>query len=394
MAKKSPKVDDFDRRNSLSRQVRRTSKQKKGKGSGGGFDDRFNPPSIDEDPARIMLFAPDKPYKMKLEREKGKPKIIERDYGIVMDHFDGVVMRGFRCTAGLKMEEVEDGDWIITEGSKPCVGCYEKESGSNSLRIKKNHLFNIIKLGWFHEVEKEKEGKKKTIKYKEYRPCRGKKCKYCKRGVKRVFGHRMYWPLGPLHLGQLVATETSRISKKCRCGGKIIPRAFLCEKCEEAVRDLEEDPAEKGELRDLRDDKHECPHCGHHGYLKPYVVCKKCKNPKPLTLWDVEMEVHKSGEKMQSVIQVGDFKPLSLKIKAKVKDKLIPYDWDKLWQYRELEPEEQAQLIQVDNPFGESKSKKTAKGAANWDDEDYEDDEDDEDLDEDLDDDDDEDDDE
>ena len=348
-------------------------KSKKGKGGGGGFRDQFKPPAADEEPARIMLYRPDEPYKIKLEYEGHKDIILERDYGILMEHFNASEMRGCRCTAGLRREDVEEGDWIITGGSGTCVPCYEIESGADNINHRKVHLFNLILLGDFHEVKVKKESKSKKakdgkIEVTEYRECRGKRCKYCKKGVEKTFGRRMYWPLGPMHVEQLVNIETAVLGRQCKCGGKISPRAFICPECEDAVRDLDDDPIEeKGELKKLRTEEHQCPHCDYYGMLIEYPECDDCDDPRPLTLWDVEMEIYKSGEKTQSVIQASDFSPISVKLKAKVKDKMKPYNWDKLFSYRLLKPEEQAKLLNLENPF--SGKGKDEKGGDPWDDE-------------------------
>lgn len=348
-------------------------KQKKKKGGGGGFQDQFKPPSADEDPALIALFRPEEPYKIRLEQEGKKDTMIERDYGILMEHFNGTAMRGCRCTAGLKKEIVEDGDWIITEGTKECAPCYEIDSGANHISNRKLHLFNLVQLGWYHEIEVEKESKSKRAKngmitVKEMRKCRGKRCKYCKKGVDRVYGWTKYWPLGPMHVEQLVNIETTVLGRKCQCGGKIKPRAFLCPECEDAVRDLEDDPIEeKGELKALREEEHSCPHCDYEGMLIELPVCDSCRKPRPLTLWDAQMEIFKSGEGTQSVLQVADFEPLSVKVKAKIKDRMKPFDWDKLWQYRILNPDEQATLLKISNPYKKGKS---TKGGDDWDDDD------------------------
>lgn len=347
-------------------------KQKKKKGGGGGFDDQFKPPSAEEEPARVVMYRPDEPYKMKLEREGKKDQIIERDYGILHTHFNATAKRSCRCTAGLKREDVEDGDWIIVEGTGTCAPCYEIDSGAEYINIRKVHLFNILLLGWYHEVEVEKESKSRkakngTITVKEMKKCRGKRCRYCKKGIDRVYGRRMYWELGPMHTEQLVNLEVNVLGRNCACGGKIKPRAFLCSECEEAVRDLESDPLEeKGELKSLREDEHECPHCGHEGMLVEYSQCDSCSKPRPLTLWNSVMEIYMSGTGKQSVLQISDCEPISVKLAAKIKDQMKPFDWNKLWSYKVLDPDEQAARLNITNPF--KKGGKDTKGGDDWDD--------------------------
>jgi hypothetical protein len=348
-------------------------KSKKGKG-GGGFQDQFKPPGADEEPARIVLYRPEKPYKIKLEHEGHKDTVLERDYGVLMEHFNASEMRGCRCTAGLQREDLEDGDWIITSGSDPCVPCYEIEAGTDNISHRKIHLFNLILLGDFHEIKVQKDSKSARakngkIEVIEYRTCRGKRCKWCKKGIEKSSGRRMYWALGPMHVEQLVNIEVAVLGRKCKCGGKIKPRAFICPECEDAVRDLDDDPIEeKGELKELREGEHQCPHCDYSGLLIEFPRCDKCQNPRPLSLWDVEMEIYMSGEKTQSTIQVSDFEPLTVKLKAKIKDKMKAYDWDQLWSYRLLKPEDQAQLLKLDNPY--SGKGGDEKGSTTWDDDD------------------------
>ena len=330
--------------------------------SGGGWGERFNPSGPDEEPTKIVLFHPQSDddgaslYKIKLEREGKKPLVWERKYGVVFEHWNASANNGrgtsLRCTAGLQLENVPNQGEVIVPGTGQCVSCYEISSGANNISCRKLHLFNVVKLVYTHKVDSDRERKDGKGFYQEIVECTGKKCKLCKAGHERTFGRKMYWPLGPTHVEQLLDIQTMNLNRNCICGGRLKPRAFICPECEQVFRDLEEEPiTEKGELKELRDQDYKCDKCNYEGPMVELPKCNKCKNPTPLTLWDVEMDVYKSGKNTSSVIQLAGFEPLTVERKAQLKELMrFPYDWDKV--SRPLTLDQQAKINGVDNPFG------------------------------------------
>lgn len=363
------KYKEFCKRARAGSQLRRTIKGRRSSGSGGSYTDQFKPPATDEEPARLVFYRPEEPYTYQLERSKKKSSIIKRDYGIVFEHFNRAVNKGCRCTAGLRREDYSDGDWVVTVGSKDCVACYEIAAGASHISTSKKHLFNVILLGEFHEIKRKVKSKRtgKDIDITETVDCLGKRCKYCEKEIPKTFGRRMFWSMGPMHVGQLIDIEAATLGRRCFCGGKIKPRAFLCPECGEAVRDLEEEPLMKGELKELREESFTCSNCDYCGLLVEYPECSDCSEPQPLTIWDVELEVHKSGEKMNSVIHVDDFKPLTTKLKAKIKGKMDAFNWDRLYNYRLLKPEEQATQLRLPNPYDDGIDSTDESGSEEWD---------------------------
>lgn len=344
---------------------------RKGKGSGGGWTQRFSAPSGDEDPAQIVLVPGE--YEMVLQHPKGlkgKPFKITRRYGIVHRHYNSTKRKYCRCTAGLRRDRTGP-QYFILPGHSECPSCYHIDNGAAWLQVKKLHVFSTVLLDHFHLVDSDRtnnEGKP----FQDYEECLGKSCKLCKKGVKRVFGKRMYWPLGPMHARQLGDIAKKQLSRNCVCGGKIRPIAFACPACQATLRDLEDEPFDtKKELAQFRAQQHDCGTCNYKGPMVEVPHCDSCKKAQPLGLFNTKLEVYMAGSGTQSSLQVPDFEPLSVELKAKIKDAMIPFDLEKVWDYKPLSPEDQSKLMGLDNPFSEYDDDDS--GSSGWGDDDGED---------------------
>jgi hypothetical protein len=228
-------------------------------------------------------------------------------------------------------------------------------NGANYIQNQKLQIFNVVLLDHFHMVDSDrvsKEGKP----YQDFADCTGKQCKLCNSGAKRVFGKRMYWPLGPMHGDQLADIAKKTLSRNCACGGKIRPIAFECPRCRTTYRDLEDNPFDnKKELAKFRAEDHTCGNhkCGYHGPMVEIPFCNNCKKAVPLNLFNTQLEVYMSGTGTKSTLMVPEYTPLSVELKAKIKDALIPFDFNKVWDYKPLSPEEQAKWMGIDNPYSQ-----------------------------------------
>lgn len=350
-----------------------TSSPRKNSGSGGSWTQRFNAPSGDEDPAQIVLVPGD--YEIALQHPKGlkgKALKIKRRYGIVNRHYNATKRKYARCIAGLRRDRVGP-QYFIVPGHNDCPSCKLIEDGAAYLQTRKLHVFSMVLLDHFHLVDTEKtnrEGKP----FQEYEECQGKRCKLCKKGVKRVFGKRMYWPLGPMHAGQLGDIARKQLSRNCACGGKIRPIAFECPSCGATLRDLDDEPFDtKKELAQFRAQEHECDNCDYKGPFIEIPLCSDCNKAQPLGLFNTKLEVYMAGSGTQSSLQVSDFEPLTVELKAKIKSAMIPFNLDKVWDFKPLDAEEHSKLMGFENPFSEYDDDES--GSSDWGDDDDEDDE-------------------
>jgi len=333
-------------------QLRASTRSPKGKGgSGGSWTQRFRAPGANEDPAQIVLVPGE--YEIVLQTGKGKPFKLQRRYGIVYRHYNATKKKYCRCTAGLAMDG-KPNNYIIVPGNQPCPSCRTMEDGAAWMQIRKLHVFSIVLLDHFHLVDSDRVNDRTGEAYKEYEECQGKRCKLCKKGVKRVFGKRMYWPLGPMHAGQLGDIARKTLATKCACGGRIRPIAAQCPACGATLRDFDDEPFDtKKELAEFRSSSHTCVNddCSYKGPFLEIPECDSCRKATPLGLFNTKLEVYMAGKGTQSVLQVSDFEPLSVKLKAKIKDAMIPFNLDKVWDFKPLDPDEQAKVMGIDNPF-------------------------------------------
>lgn len=352
---------------SLGRQLAKTSKSAPGGGGGGFFGDRLVLPCVDEDPLEILIF----PGEYETIIQAPNKKLIKEvyDYALIYEHFHAGKRTGTTCSAGLQLMKDRDGDWVVTTGKKPCVPCYHIGDGAKGISRRKLHVFNVIVLDHFHQVDSEKTDKENKP-YKEWVSCEGRRCKYCKKDVKRVFGRHMYWPIGSGYIGNLLGYEANIFAKHCACGGKLEPVAFQCsnEECEDIVRDLEDEPASKKELADLRTSSFRCPECGEMDLLQEIPECDSCNKPTPIGLYDVVMQVSSSmttkdkkrKDFVKSNLLIPQWRRATDKDRRKVEELMKPFDFYGRM-YKPASLEDQASKLDVVNPYEEDEGPRKSK---------------------------------
>lgn len=365
----------------LSRQLAKTAKNKKGGGGGGYFGDRFTLPCVDEDPANIIVFPGE--YKTEIVMRGEDPLVEIYDYGLVFDHFNGVKKTSFPCSAGLQLVKDRDGDWVISTGKKPCVACWHISNGTGKgISRRKLHVFNIVVLDHFHQVDSDKTGSDGKP-YKNWVTCEGRRCKYCKKGLERTFGRHMYWPVGSGYLGNMLGYEMNIFSKHCQCGGELEPIAFQCSNpnCQEVIRDLEDDPASKKELIKLRNRAYKCPECDNEDIMDEVPECDECNRPAPIGMFDVVMQVSSSmtlkdkenKDFVKSNLLIPQWRRISEKDMKRAKPLMEkPFDfYGKL--YKPLTIEEQADKFDISNPYDDEDDDGRARPrAVEWEEDDDE----------------------
>lgn len=147
------------------------------------------------------------------------------------------------------------------------------EVGMDTIRINAQAYFNVLRLGWFHQVDEQYKDKKGNLRVKKVlKKCRGDNCKLCKQGAQKVFGEHKYFKAGWGYLNGLLAID-HELSRHCACGGIGTPTEFVCPTCGDilaSAEDLTEEQVETLWKADI-----ECPE---DGVVNPIEIleCNKC----------------------------------------------------------------------------------------------------------------------
>lgn len=342
-AKRSAQVNAVLKSRKLSTQFRGATKG----GKGGGFvSERWRPPkqSEGEEPQRILLYQGE--YGIPIDVGGGEVDALERPFYMAIEHFNGSIRKGATCSAGLKLSR---NGVDIEAGDLPCNGCYANiEKPKLNINRRWIYVFNGVLVGGFHLTQIEgRDGKPR----KEWVACEGKRfCEECRNEVKRAYGRRVYWPMGTRALQQLEALRKTELRRHCKCGGDLDPVAFSCAACDYPLFTIEERRMTRKQINIATETPIECPHCGVD--LEPELVmeCHSCTDPQPLELWDVILTVLTIGEGTDSALKIQSWEPVSDKILRKLKKRMEPFDFLKI--YRGPSLEKQADRLKIPNFLG------------------------------------------
>jgi len=347
------------------RALKKSGRNKQRKG-GAGYGARYKPPKAGEPLSPILLFRG--LYKVNLTLPDGSTRTDELDYDIRCEHFSKAANTGLTCTAGL----TEDDEGYIGAGEGPCVPCaITKDVGKGPVGFaRKIHVLNGVLLADFHMVnsdrKKLKDGKPTGEFYQDPVPCLGRRCTHCKQDVETTFGRAVFMPLSNNFIQQLADFDLITLASECLCGGSLEPVGFVCAHCDMEFADLEKDNVTDDELRQLRENEFRCKHCNETDYLLEVPICGDCDDPRPLTMWNTVMELYRSGEGVNTSLQVKKYRPVTEDELARIKELMVPADTDKL--YRHLTPAEQATKFQVPLPEGMGSGETKGRGSSRWDD--------------------------
>jgi hypothetical protein len=294
-------------------------------------------------------------YKIPVLDLDGVMQIIERPYDIKGQHYSAALNKFLTCRAGFQdFKDPEDGSVGIEAGEGDCVPChyyFDNSSGAIS-GPRKLHIFNAILLDYFHEIEGSQEIKGRPGSFwKEMEQCTGRRCVRCKQGVEKKFGNRVFIPLGTNFVSALADYDLVTLAESCHCGGELEPVGFSCSECGVPYRDFEENGCSNEELQSLREELHRCPTCTQRVEMEEYSDCNNCRNPKALTMWDVAMEMYRSGEGVNTSLIISKYRKVSDEEREKLRHLMTPIDTNKM--YPILSLADQASKFGVDNPFGE-----------------------------------------
>jgi DNA-directed RNA polymerase subunit RPC12/RpoP len=264
--------------------------------------------------------------------------------------------------------------------------------------------------GWveetFHYVQE--TNPKTNKKYAERQRCTGHGCKFCKDGLPKVFGKKVYFVFARTHWDGEIFAWNERINSTCKCGGFIHNPYYKCSNCGEVLVDVTQhcwkchgtnvgvDPDEavavcqdcqaewsvyesdNPDIKKKVDEEIRCPKCGHEDIPVPVPECSQCDSPKSYGIFDCQMKIsmiktsdgnarelhiedvkiREPDERLFSAQDQGDRDAAAIaqlmdkdKYEAEevAKNMKKAYDLNRI--FTPPTPEEQAKLLGVANPF-------------------------------------------
>jgi hypothetical protein len=253
------------------------------------------------------------------------------------------------------------------------------ESAHRTVSRRLMHAFNGIHLDWYHQVPVERDGKAvlfengphKGEQITNQEQCTGRKCEYCSAKIPKTFGKKIHWSMGLGHLQNLVGA-IDEIEKDCaNCGGtgSVEKISCDCEGCGKIVLNVGDfnmaNEKQANEFYKLTGSPFKCK-CGHTGWLLTQLECNneqaKCRDPKPRSLFDCDIEVKRQGEGSSSTVQVVRWTPTVLS--EDLLEMAKPYDFSEIFAPDPLKI--QAEILGIRGPK-DDKPQSREYGKANFD---------------------------
>jgi len=279
-------------------------------------------------------------------------------YYTYIEHFIAGPDKSLLCS---KQYKYVDGE-IATDAGK-CLTCDVRDEGdAKNISWRVMHAFNAIHLAWYHLVPVIDEDTKKPVRYERGRhkgepimnkvPCEGRRCKLCNEKVEKTFGRKVHWSMGNSHLEQLGGI-IKEIRKECTCGGKITELAYECGECGATLLEIG-NPEEADTFGGAR---HECPKCKAVDFPLKQNECDRCQDPTPLSIFDCNLEVKRTGENTASTIQIPRWEQIELT--KELEELAKPWPFAKIFAADPFEI--QAKVLKVRNPYAEDEAGKHAE---------------------------------
>lgn len=286
---------------------------------------------------------------------------VENEYFMYVEHWCERSRKSILCSKEYKME----GGDVMAIGGK-CLACDEIERDAGDVGWRLLHAFNAIHLAYYHlepvlgddgkEMFRERDGKKEQVFRKVV--CEGRRCEHCRKGLEKVFGKKVHWSIGTGHLGDL-SGFVDEIEKDCaNCGGQgtIEVVSYECSKCGEVVIDMNDTELNDGEIRKIISQPHTCRECKNRDLLLEQKECSKCDDPEPLSIFDCDLEIKRTGEGTNSTIQIPRWTATEMS-EEMVKEFGRPYPFHEIFKGDPFKI--QAKVLKVKNPYEDEADKHT-----------------------------------
>lgn len=280
-------------------------------------------------------------------------------YYSYVEHFIAGPDKSLICSKQYKYVEGE-----ITTVAGKCLTC-EHRDGSDAKNIswRVMHVWNAIHLAWYHlspvlddndRPRHYEHGRHKGEVIMDKVLCEGRRCKLCGEKVEKAFGKKVHWAMGNSHLEQLGGIERE-IGKDCTCGGRVTEIAYECGECGAMLLDITD--VKPDEADTFGGTARKCPKCGKEDFPLKQNECNACQDPTPVTIFDCNIEVKRTGEKTGSTIQVPRWEKIELT--EELKELTQPWPFRKIF---EADPFSiQAKVLKIRNPYEDEEASSHAE---------------------------------
>lgn len=297
------------------------SKSRKKTGNGGwrgGWRDRMDIPKAEA--ADVLLTRGSYPNPEDLDKN-GEPTYAHY-HTCKMHHMKvGQSFSTARCAIDAALAAGKE------ESEADCLACYAQSEGNRAVSTKTSFSFNCLHIALHERVpvidkdtkrpKKYEQGEKRGEVMTEWalveKPRRRQEIlddvdALVEKGDVALF-RKKYIECGAGHRDEISAID-EKASHLCICGGKLRPIRFTCSNCEEVLADVHENDMSPAEVLSFSSQREKCKFCKTIDLPVPESVCDSCRDPQPLTAFDVVATICKEGEGKGSHIVVQKIVPL------------------------------------------------------------------------------------
>lgn len=296
--------------------------------AGSRFANQFKPPMGVNTLARIIPGQYKVPRAVELEKGKWGVTQDTCEYYETAEHFDGHTKQSTICSAGPI--------FFRKAFAQPCLGCRgyfaapRDSEGRRKGRFGRRdvYIFTVLEYGPFCKVEQVDYNGLVKLSEKTGKPYTEWVRKSELQGatiLEEKEGHIQHWTVGKGHLDVIKGYDSiiGQTCTNCNAIGSISRRALLCHKCELDIIDCARTNVPPAEQEKMLTSDIECPECHHRGPLKEFLECAQCNNPKPASVFDVDINMQRLDTPGQTQLVFTSWSkphPIDPSYKAKLLD--------------------------------------------------------------------------
>lgn len=291
---------------------------------------------------------------------------------------------------------------------QPCCGCYYVDHGVKDSSPKDQWVFNIAHLSWYHtvplvkdnQIQMKKDGSGPVLikdecwsympknqallradQMRRGAPAMGRQCDHCGQRHPFTWGDHRTLQVGKNHLENILALDTQLGQNCANCKTGIIVVAYDCEHCHQEMLDVASSGWTNAQLDQFSKSQYQCQRCQQVtrpvpafecGYdlrtmQKVSAGCPDNVEPRPLTLFDVVVWIQREGESTKSAVVVKRWVPITEftmpdgrlsgmedgRPLVEALKEIAPKPFDLKAMYSPPKLEDQAKIIQRDNPYAQ-----------------------------------------
>jgi len=377
---------------------------KGGKGGKGGFFNKL----------RIPQLTPQLQGMLRPNESPGEPIVLVRPeplYDDIYDVDDHGNWKGTKTEAlhfvQHQVKRIENGkekygDFPCSAGPSPhapqnCVGCQQNDAGNKTVgNGRQQWAFNVKHLVPYHEIPLvDKKTGQMRMKQDNSGPVmvlqqcqvgtpserlygmknnRNGQCEHCQRNMPLLYGAPKFLQLGKNHLEELFKVDTFLEQTCANCMTRLIKVAFDCARCGNEILNVAQSGFVNDQLKQFAETPQQCRSCGHVGLAKPayecgfdpngmYKVpqggCSQNVEPRPMSIFDCVLFVHKEGQDTQTKLVISPPTPIrffrthtgNTDLEQFLQQPHLVRGINLVDAFKPIDLEEQARICGVPNPF-------------------------------------------